>query len=382
MCGAILRSKILDLRKILISPDSYKDCLSSDRVSDAMEKGVHRADVSIKTIKIPASDGGEGFCACMKNIYGGSYVRLAVTYPDRSEGIAEYVISIDGESAFIELASASGLMLVPQDRRDPLYTTSLGTGEIIKDAVLKGAKKIFVGLGGSATNDCGMGILSALGYRFYDKSENELFPCGSSLIDVAKIDNSRALNLDSVEIIAACDVKNPLCGKNGAAYVFAPQKGADTGSVDLLEKGALNFASACGINKDLPGSGAAGGCGAALLSLLGAKFVSGAELLTGSEKFLSALRECDLVITGEGKTDLQTLNGKLVYAVSSAAKRYGKPVAVVSGAVSDLKSLSGLADVILRVSPEVIELEQAIADAENNIIIAVEKLIKELMNTH
>ncbi len=366
---------------ILVAPDSYKGCLSSEEVGRAIERGIKRARADAEVIRFSASDGGEGFCECMRGIFGGDMVSREATYPDNTRGSASFLFCAASESAYIETASASGLTLVAPERRDILRATTLGTGELIKAAAELGAKRITIGLGGSATNDCGMGILHALGCRFYGAEGEELFPCGASLIKTKSADLSALKNLRGIKFKAACDVNNPLCGPDGAAFVFAPQKGADAGAVEALDKGALNFASVTGIDTETPGAGAAGGCGGALISLLGAEYESGAELLVNSRAFSEALQKCSAVFTGEGKTDLQTSHGKLVAVVAEKAKTFGKPVYVVSGAVEEHETLeaSGVT-ACFAATPHEMPLEEAFRRAPELVSAAAENAARSTLN--
>ena len=321
--------------RVLLAPDSYKGCLTSKEVCAAMAEGIKLFSNDIDVVQFPSSDGGEGFCDCMRNIYGGDGYKREVTYPLGDRGSAEFVYNRDSKTAFVELASASGLPLVPKEKRSILKASTYGTGELICEALKLGAKKIIIGLGGSATNDCGIGMLFAMGVRFLTKDGCSLMPYPKSLDQVVRIDKSQMVDLSGVELIAACDVKNPLCGLNGAADVFSRQKGASDDEVRYLDKSALTFARALGIDPDLPGSGAAGGVGAAILSILGGKYVSGASLLVDSDSFCKAVSSSDVLLTGEGNTDSQTAFGKLVSVVISSAKNHNTKSIVISGGLSD-----------------------------------------------
>ncbi len=320
---------------ILLAPDSYKGCLTSIEVCAAMEAGIKKANKEIKLMQFPSSDGGEGFCDCMRNLFGGEVIEREVTYPLGNRGKASFVYNKASKTAFIELASASGLPLVLPEQRDILSSSTLGTGELIKEAIKLGAKNITVGLGGSATNDCGIGILYALGMRFLDSAGFELKPNAKSLSRVSYVIKNLMPDLSGIKFVAACDVKNTLCGENGAAQVFSRQKGATEEEVIYLDNAARHFASVLGIDPDIQGSGAAGGVGAAMLSVLGAEYVSGASLLVNSHSFADAVKNADLLITGEGNTDSQTACGKLVSVVLEAAKENGVKAFVLSGGLSE-----------------------------------------------
>lgn len=320
---------------ILLAPDSFKGCLTSLEVCRALSDGIKRYSKDVKIEQYPSSDGGEGFCDCMSNIFGGEIIEKEVSFPLGNRGLAGFVFNKDKNTAFVELASASGLALVPADERNILLSSTFGTGELISEAISLGAERIYIGLGGSATNDCGMGMLAALGMRFYDCSREPLKPIAASLPLVSYVDKSFMPDLSKIEIIAACDVKNPLCGVNGAAEVFSRQKGASEKEVAFLDKSARSFAKVLNIDPDIEGAGAAGGVGAAVLSVLGGHYVSGASLLVDSCEFQKALSDADIVITGEGNTDAQTVFGKLVGVVINAARERRARAFVISGGLSD-----------------------------------------------
>lgn len=320
--------------RILVAPDSFKGCLSSREVCDAITNGIKDVDTNIEVKQNPSSDGGEGFCDCMKNIFGGEWFTCEVTFPHGEKGFADYVYNYNEKTAFIELASAAGLHLIDQKSQSILYLNTFGVGELIQNAIDIGAETIYVGLGGSATNDCGIGLLSALGTEFLDENNQIIKPIPANLNNIKSV-NTKKINTKNVKIIAACDVKNSLCGDNGAAKIFAKQKGASEAEIDFLDNAAFNFAHSIGIDPNGISYGAAGGVGAALIGILGAQCVSGAELLVKSKKFIESINSCDLIITGEGNTDKQTACGKLVSIVLSAAKLYNKPAFVISGGLSD-----------------------------------------------
>ena len=299
-----------------------------------MSEGLKKFSENIEVMQFPSSDGGEGFCDCMRNIFGGEVFEREVTYPLGNKGKASFLYLAETKTAYIEMASASGLTLVPEEKRNIMQASTKGTGELIKAAILLGANNIVLGLGGSATNDCGMGLLYALGMRFLDSAGFELKPVAANLGKVQYVVKQSFVDVSGIKFVAACDVKNPLCGENGAAEVFARQKGANDEDVEFLDKAALHFAKVLNIDPELPGSGAAGGVGAAVLSVLNGEYVSGASLLVNSDKFKNALSQADVLITGEGNTDSQTACGKLVSVVASAAKAQGVKTVVVSGGLS------------------------------------------------
>lgn len=321
--------------KILVCPDSFKGSLSSEEVCTAIAKGIELYNPKIKIMQIPSSDGGEGFCSSMRNIFGGEIISCEVSYPLGNKGIADYIYNSKNKTAYIEMASAAGLTLLSKEERDILRSNTFGVGQLIANAILLGAERVVVGLGGSATNDCGMGLLSALGVKFYDNNHRELEPIPLSLSKVEYIDKSGMLDLSHVTFVAACDVNNPLYGSEGAVSVFSRQKGATDADMAILEKGLKHFSVVMGIDGAIAGSGAAGGVGAAMISVLGAEYVSGASLLVSSGTFKKALNESSLIITGEGNTDGQTSCGKLISVIAKAAQEEKKTLIVLSGGLSD-----------------------------------------------
>lgn len=329
------------MEKIIIASDSFKGSLSSEEVSDAAAMAINEVFPDCKVEKIPVADGGEGTSKALMEILGGEMVHLTVHDPLMRPAHASYWITVDGHTAIIDMAQASGLALLSREERNPMETTSFGTGEIIADAIRRGCTKVITGLGGSATNDAGMGLLSALGIRFLDKDGHDLEGKGKDLELVADIDFTRVPEEVYVtEFVIACDVRNPFCGPCGAAAVFAPQKGADKRTVDLLDRGMESLAVAilrkCGKDiRRIPGAGAAGGTAGTMTALLDAKIVPGAELVLGAAGFDARLKDADLVITGEGRIDRQTQMGKIPYAVLLHAKEYSIPVIAIAGSVED-----------------------------------------------
>lgn len=327
--------------KILIAPDKFKGSLSAPEVAEAIEEGIQLVNPAAGTIKLPMADGGDGTAFLLTRHFDGELISINVHGPLYNTIEAEYGFVKSSKTAFIEMSSASGLRLIPKEKRNPLLTNTLGTGEMILDAVRRGAEKIILGIGGSATNDAGMGMACALGYKFLDKKGKELIPSGENLLLIRSIDDSEIyLQPSEIKVLVACDVDNPLYGKNGAAYVFSPQKGATPGMVKRLDEGLRNFARIMKshLGKDshrLPGAGAAGGLGAGAVVFLDAILKPGIRLfmeLTGFEK---QLRDTDLVITGEGKLDRQTFRGKVVDGITKLAMKYKIPVLAVCG---DIKS--------------------------------------------
>lgn len=316
------------MKKIIIAIDSFKGCLRSKEAGDAAATGVKKIFPECKTIVFPIADGGEGLLDVLIASTNGKRMNLQVHDPLMHLRTAHYGISSDGKTAFIEMASSSGLPLVPKDKRNPMKTTTFGTGELIRDALEQGCRDFIIGLGGSATNDAGLGMLQALGFRFLDQSGNVLGHaqsqdalCGASMPEVAAIDFSQIHPaLKDSHFTAACDVQNPFIGPDGAAFVFAPQKGADEFMVRKLDEGMQHLAKIIRQHtaKDIssyPGAGAAGGMGGSLLAFLNAELKPGIQLLLDTLHFSKEIKNADFIITGEGKSDRQTAMGKVPYGI-------------------------------------------------------------------
>lgn len=354
-------------KKIVVASDSFKGSLTSLQVAQNVERAVCEVYPLCDVVKVNVADGGEGTMDALQQTLGGRKVTLSVSDPLGRPVHASYVILEDGVTAVLEMSAASGLpLLAPQDR-NPLKTSTLGTGELICDALAKGCRRFLVGIGGSATNDAGMGMLHALGYRFLDAGGAELPPVGGSMINVASIDmSSRHPVLDDAKFIVACDVKAPLYGPEGAAYVFAPQKGADKDMVEVLDQGLRHFASvSSGITgydcSLMEGSGAAGGLGYAFRQFLGARLERGVEMVLDAIHFDEIIAGADLVITGEGRVDSQTLTGKTPFGVAQHALRQGIPVVTIGGSVAidaSQAQQAGFKDA-LQVTPSDMPLQEA-----------------------
>ncbi len=327
--------------RIVIATDSFKGSLTAKEVGDAITVGAHRSNPSHIVDNIPMADGGEGTVQSLIDATGGSLVSTTVHDPLMRPIQASYGILGDGVTAVIEMAAASGLPLLSKTELNPSITTTYGTGELILHALDKGCRTFIIGLGGSATNDGGKGMLEALGVRFFDHAGNPLSHGGLALRNVQRIDLTQLdTRLKESHIKVACDVENPLCGKHGASETYGPQKGASPKVVQLLDSAMSHYAEVVERDfsialKHLPGSGAAGGLGAALLGFLDGQFSRGIDLViktTGLEKYIS---EADLVITGEGKIDSQTRFGKTPYGVAQVAKKYGVPVIALCGMIGE-----------------------------------------------
>lgn len=322
--------------KIVAASDSFKGSLTSAEVADSIEKGVYDADPFAEVVKVAVGDGGEGTMDALIETMGGRRVSVEVSDPLRRPCKAEYAVLDDGLTAVVEMSSASGLTLLSPEERNPMRTSTYGTGQMIADALDRGCRRFLIGIGGSATNDGGMGMLCALGYRFLDAEDNELPGTGASLADVFSIDDSGVLHgVHDSEFIVACDVDSPLYGPKGAAYVFAPQKGADPEMVRSLDEGLRHYAEVVSSSAaTVPGAGAAGGLGYAFVTFLGARLRRGADMVLDALCFDKIIEGADLVITGEGRLDSQTLAGKTPYAVLQRACKQGIPVIAVAGSVA------------------------------------------------
>lgn len=338
------------MRKVILAIDSFKGCLSSKEAETAAAQGIRHVFPTCETICLPVADGGEGMQRVLTEALNGQEIRLSAHDPLMQMRQTAYGLSGDGTTAFIEMAAISGLPLVPLRQRNPSLTTTYGTGELIKDALNRGCRRFVIGLGGSATNDAGLGMLQALGFRFRDRYGNELGKaqpmCGQLLSEIAVIESSTALPaLREARFTAACDVCNPFFGPEGAACVFAPQKGADPEMVAALDKGLQHLAQVIWqtTGRDiatLPGAGAAGGMGGTLSALLNAELKPGIDLLLDLTDFDKLIEGADLIITGEGKSDRQTVMGKVPSGILKRARRQGIPVILVSGSIEDADILN------------------------------------------
>lgn len=325
----------MPLRKIILAPDSFKETLSSADVAAAMAVGVARVSNSIIAHQCPIGDGGEGTMEAIVRARGGRLVEVRVAGPMGEAVNARYGVIDGGAVAVIELAQASGLVLLRPVQRDPMRTTTFGTGQLIAHAVAAGCREIIVCIGGSATVDGGAGIAQALGWRFLDGHDKELVKprmCGGMLGCIARI---IAPELQLPRLRVACDVTNPLCGPNGAAAVYGPQKGATPQQVRLLDDGLANLARIAGGDPDMPGAGAAGGAGYGLAAFFGATLERGIDLVLELVDFRAMCRGADLVITGEGRLDAQSTQGKACLGVAKAAHEVGVPTIAIVGSTGD-----------------------------------------------
>ena len=361
--------------KIVIAPDSYKESLSATEVAQAIEKGFREIFPDAQYVSVPVADGGEGTVEAMIAATNGSLQHAVVTGPLGEKVKACWGISGDGATAFIEMAAASGLALVPPAQRNPLITTSHGTGELILAALDKGARNIIIGIGGSATNDGGAGMVQALGARLVDANGTDIGFGGGSLVALNRIDiTGLDPRLKHCAIRVACDVTNPLVGETGASRIFGPQKGATEAMIVELDTNLGHFADVIKASlridvKNLPGAGAAGGMGAALTAFLGAELRSGIEIVTQALHLEEHIHDCTLVVTGEGRLDSQSIHGKVPVGVANVAKKYHKPVIGIAGSLtSDVGVVHQYGiDAVFSVLNSIGTLEEAFRGASDNI---------------
>lgn len=327
--------------KVLVAPDSFKGSLAALKVATAIEEGIRRVFPQAEVRKVPMADGGEGTVQSLIDATGGKFIRKEVIGPLGEKVMAFYGILGDKRTAVVEMAAASGLPLVPPEKRDPSKTTTYGTGELIVDALGKGCRDFIVGIGGSATTDGGAGMAQALGAELLDREGREIGFGGEKL---RKLDRINISNLDArigeSTVTVASDVDNPLCGEKGAAHVYGPQKGASPEMAEELEEALEHFAKILKRDlgrdvRDVPGAGAAGGLGAGLIAFLGAELRPGIDIVMETVQLEKKLKDVDLVITGEGKMDEQTIYGKTPFGVAKLAKKYKKPVMGICGTLGE-----------------------------------------------
>jgi glycerate 2-kinase len=361
--------------KIVIAPDSFKESLTAMEVATCIENGLRQVLPMADIVKVPMADGGEGTVQSLIDASDGEWVYQQVIGPLGTTVEAYFGVMGAGQTAVIEMASASGIHLVPSDRRDPLVTTSYGTGQLILAALDKGVTHIILGIGGSATNDGGLGMCQALGGQFLDKNGQELVFGGGALDKLVSVDLSQLdSRLADITIEVACDVDNPLCGPSGASYVFGPQKGATPAIAQLLDDNLSHFAEVVGnaVGKDIknvPGSGAAGGLGAALYGIFGADLRSGVDIVIEATGLKALAIDADLIITGEGRIDSQTIHGKTPIGVARVAKDLGIPVIGIAGCLANdcaIVHQYGI-DAVFSVVPHAIDLDTALKHARVNV---------------
>lgn len=327
--------------KVLIAMDSFKGSLSSKQGSEAIAAGIKEVYPSADTKMLPLADGGEGTVEALVEATKGTLFTVPVTGPLQEKIEATYGVLGDQRTVVIEVAAACGLPLIREEQRNPLIATTFGVGELINDAIERGYRDFIIGLGGSATNDGGVGMLQALGFRFQDRHGKEIELGGQSLKDIRRIDAGNISSaLREAQFNVACDVTNPLHGETGAAYIFGPQKGATPEMVEELDQGLRNFARIASedLGKDIqnpPGAGAAGGLGAAFIGFLEGELKSGIELILESVKMEEQIKGMDIVVTGEGKLDGQTSMGKTASGVAQLAKKMGVPAIALAGSITE-----------------------------------------------
>lgn len=370
------------MRKVVIIPDSFKGTMTSKEICDIIGRTVKKYYPDCNIVSVPVADGGEGSVDCFLTAVGGKKVYVDVKGP-YFENISVYYGIIGEDTAVIEMASCAGLPLV-EGRENPMKTTTYGVGQLILHAAENGCKKIILGLGGSCTNDGGTGAAAALGVKFLNAKNEEFIPVGGTLKDIAKIDVSgRESILDGVSITAMCDIDNIMYGSAGAAFVFAPQKGADGQMVKELDEGLKHLSnvieSDLGLHvSDVPGSGAAGAVGAGMLAFCHAELKMGIEVVLDTVNFDELIRSADLVFTGEGRIDGQSLRGKVVAGVAKRAKKQGIPVVAIVGDIGD--GIDGIYDMgvnsVFSINRVAIPFEQARKRSKSDLMLTVDSLLR------
>lgn len=373
--------------KILIAPDSFKENLSAKEVAQAIERGIKKVDENIQTSIVPMADGGEGTVESLVEATDGQIINVKVKDPLMRDIDSYYGVLGDRKTAVIEMAAASGLALLEKDERNPMDTTSFGTGQLIKYAIEEGYKNIIIGIGGSATNDGGAGMLMALGAKLLDANGEDIGLGAKGLGKLKSIDlYNFHEDIKDCNFVVACDVDNPLVGKRGASYVFGPQKGADEHMVKILDAKLENFGKVVedtlGISLlQYPGAGAAGGMGAALLAFLDAELERGIDIVIEATQLERKIMDSNLVITGEGKIDGQTQFGKTPYGIATLAKKYNKPVIAIAGGIGEDASVlyeKGI-DSIFSIVNKPMTLEEAMVHGESLLEDTAERIIRALI---
>lgn len=374
------------MTKYVVAPDSFKESMTAKEVCNAMEKGIKKADPAAEVIKVPMADGGEGTVDSLVDATNGQRVTVEVTGPLGNKISAYYGILGNGTTAVIEMAKASGLEIVEKEKRNPMITTTFGTGELIRDALDHNVKEIIIGLGGSSTNDGGSGMAQALGAKLLDQNNHQIPFGGGNLDKLDKIDISALdTRLQDTKIILASDVTNPLIGKDGASRVFGPQKGATPEMVEKLENNLQHYAKIIkrDLNKDVAsvsGAGAAGGLGAGLMAFTTCEMRRGVDLAIEVTKLEEKIRDADYVFTGEGGTDFQTKFGKTPYGVAKLGKKYHKPVISLAGYLGEgIDSLytEGFT-AIFGIIPGACDLPTAFKNGPSNVVRTTENIVRLL----
>jgi glycerate kinase len=375
------------MKKIVIASDSFKGSVSSLEVANAAEAAILKNYPDCTVLKMPMADGGEGTVDALIAALGGKEINCTVSGPLGKPVDAGYGILADEKTAVIEMASACGLTLVPEGDRDPLLSSTFGLGELIKDALARGCRNFLVGIGGSATNDAGTGMLQALGFKFLDLKGQELPLGGQILGDIHTVDYAAALpEFLTATFTIACDVDNPATGARGAAHIYARQKGADDQAIHTLEEGMKNFVDVIrktrGIDiNTIPGAGAAGGLGGGFIAFANAALKPGAQMILDALNFQDIIRGADLVITGEGKLDQQTAMGKAPVTILKAALEQNIPVIALGGCTEDIHMLNSLGFLaVFPILPYPISMQQAMEKefTMDNITLALDQLFRFL----
>lgn len=373
------------MQNFILVPDSFKGTLSAIEVCNIMKLSIKNLYKDANIISVPVADGGEGTVDAFLYALGGEKKSVWVSDAFNEQKILAHYAMLKDDIAVIEMATCAGLPLV-KNRLEPDKTTTFGVGELIIDAVNSGAKKIILGLGGSATNDGGCGMASALGVKFKDEQDQEFIPTGGTLSQIYKIDmNNIYSKIKDVEFVSMCDVDNPLCGKLGASAVFAPQKGADEDMVKLLDEGLSHLAKIIKRDlhievKDIKGAGAAGGLGAGSITFLQSKLTKGIDVILDTINFDELVSKADIVFTGEGKFDSQSLHGKVVMGVANRSQKYKTPVIVVTGAIGEniQEAYNKGITAIFSINKEPMEFSKSALKSKENMILTMENILRLL----
>lgn len=373
------------MQNFILVPDSFKGTLSAIEVCNIMKSSIKNLYKDANIISVPVADGGEGTVDAFLYALGGEKKSIWVSDAFNEQKILAHYAMLKDDIAVIEMATCAGLPLV-KNRLEPDKTTTFGVGELIIDAINSGAKKIILGLGGSATNDGGCGMAAALGVKFKDEQDQEFIPTGGTLSQIYKIDmNNIYPKIKDVEFISMCDVDNPLCGKLGASAVFAPQKGADEDMVKLLDEGLAHLAKIIKRDlhievKDIKGAGAAGGLGAGSIAFLQSKLTKGIDVILDTINFDELVSKADIVFTGEGKFDSQSLHGKVVMGVANRSQKYKTPVIVVTGAIGEniQEAYNKGITAIFSINKEPMEFSKSALKSKENMILTMENILRLL----
>lgn len=373
------------MQNFILVPDSFKGTLSAIEVCNIMKSSIKNLYKDANIISVPVADGGEGTVDAFLYALGGEKKSIWVSDAFSEQKILAHYAMLKDDIAVIEMAACAGLPLV-KNRLEPDKTTTFGVGELIIDAINSGAKKIILGLGGSATNDGGCGMAAALGVKFKDEQDQEFIPTGGTLSQIYKIDmNNIYSKIKDVEFISMCDVDNPLCGKLGASAVFAPQKGADEDMVKSLDEGLAHLAKIIKRDlhiavKDIKGAGAAGGLGAGSIAFLQSKLTKGIDVILDTINFDELVSKADIVFTGEGKFDSQSLHGKVVMGVANRSQKYKTPVIVVTGAIGEniQEAYNKGITAIFSINKEPMEFSKSALKSKENMILTMENILRLL----